>query len=476
MSELELIENEIKSSVDFENNIIEVASCSVDELFSENIPGTTIVGKLVIPEYQRPYVWGEKQINTLLNDLNDYFENNTSSKSWYYLGSIILHKSNNQLNIIDGQQRITTLAIIQSILQENKVPSINYASPLTIENIKQNHKLLSDRLTVDSMIDFKRINFTLVVTSNEDDAYTFFETQNTGGVRLSGSDILKAHHLRAIKEEFKRSDLALKWESQKKVDEVINYLLKARKWNILEFKDVPSYRNLKETKNNLVAEFSERTSSAEHNPAFQMIEVLSDGQRVSFNIPSHIYSVRQPLNNGINFILYFTSFCKIYEDLFIDRKAFIHNEFYKFRDDIIRAVDGTAYLKEFFEISLIIYVSRYGLSKLYEAALWIFRYTYSLRVSNQKTVREDSIPAFIKSNNYIFDKILMSFTHEELIESLKQFSYSVNENNLEGNTVKARFVNRTNSYFSLNLNGGKIIDIYDSCLKQSITAKVKNNG
>ena len=44
----------------------------------------------------------------------------------------------------------------------------------------------------------RQIEFTLVITQSEDDAYQFFETQNTGGVRLSGPDIIKAHHLRAI--------------------------------------------------------------------------------------------------------------------------------------------------------------------------------------------------------------------------------------------------------------------------------------
>lgn len=55
------------------------------------------------------------------------------------------------------------------------------------------------------------INFTLVVTDSEDKAYRFFETQNTGGVRLTGSDIIKTHYLRSI-ERHQQNDYARRWK------------------------------------------------------------------------------------------------------------------------------------------------------------------------------------------------------------------------------------------------------------------------
>lgn len=54
---------------------VQVASCTLQELLNTNqhaIPNTRIAGQLTIPEYQRPYVWREKQINRLLNDLIEY--------------------------------------------------------------------------------------------------------------------------------------------------------------------------------------------------------------------------------------------------------------------------------------------------------------------------------------------------------------------------------------------------------------------
>ncbi|MDI9312821.1 MAG: DUF262 domain-containing protein [Limnohabitans sp.] len=461
-------------------NSIELASCTIAELFTENIPDTEIQGKLVIPEYQRPYVWGEKEVYKLINDLSNYFENQEQVHSMYYIGSIILHKSNGILNIIDGQQRITTLAILQSLFAENKVPSINYASPITILNIKQNQRLIKKLLLENhNNIDFSKINCTLIVTPNEDDAYTFFETQNTGGVRLSGADILKAFHLRAISIEYRRSEFAIKWETQKRVNEIINYILKARRWNILNFVDVPSHRNENETKKQLILDFSEQTQNSNLDIAYHQISYNSNQSGSHIQIPTYLYSIRQPLNNGENFISYLSSFCLIYSDLFLTKKASISSEYYKFYDTVIKPVDGTAYLKELFEIALMIYVSKFGTTNLLEASFWIFRYTYSLRLSNQKTVREDSIPAFIRNNHYIFDIILSCFSHNELIASLKsedQFSYVVNENNLVGNTVKSRFLFRVTNYFKIKTSNENIALVYDNELKDSFTELIKEHG
>ena len=87
--------------------LIKVAVCNVAQLLSSKRIKTEdqryIQGQLSIPEYQRPYVWGEKQIDKLIEDLKDHQEQFTDSP--YYLGSVILHEQDGYLNIIDGQQR-----------------------------------------------------------------------------------------------------------------------------------------------------------------------------------------------------------------------------------------------------------------------------------------------------------------------------------------------------------------------------------
>ena len=75
-----------------------------------------------IPPYQRPYAWKEEQTSELLDDLYD-FHNSESEKSedekeGYFLGSIVLIKKegNPRSEVVDGQQRLTTLTILLSAL------------------------------------------------------------------------------------------------------------------------------------------------------------------------------------------------------------------------------------------------------------------------------------------------------------------------------------------------------------------------
>jgi len=68
--------------------------------------------RFVIPTYQRPYVWGEEQINKLLDDFYD-----ARNDAHYYVGTILLYKQEENKTIyqlIDGQQRFTTLWLVAS--------------------------------------------------------------------------------------------------------------------------------------------------------------------------------------------------------------------------------------------------------------------------------------------------------------------------------------------------------------------------
>jgi len=73
-----------------------------------------------IPAYQRPYAWEVDQIRELLDDLLDAMDNKSTSGGVYFLGSIVLIKSPNdpQSKVIDGQQRLTTLTILLSVLRD----------------------------------------------------------------------------------------------------------------------------------------------------------------------------------------------------------------------------------------------------------------------------------------------------------------------------------------------------------------------
>lgn len=71
---------------------------------------------LTLPSYQRPYSWSVKSANTLFNDTYEAFNNGINE---YRLGSVILHKEgSSKYNIVDGQQRITTLSILLYCLKD----------------------------------------------------------------------------------------------------------------------------------------------------------------------------------------------------------------------------------------------------------------------------------------------------------------------------------------------------------------------
>ena len=71
-----------------------------------------------VPVYQRPYSWDKEQINVLLSDIIGTYMSDAKNDG-YYTGNIILFDKNDKINglitkydIIDGQQRITSFALI----------------------------------------------------------------------------------------------------------------------------------------------------------------------------------------------------------------------------------------------------------------------------------------------------------------------------------------------------------------------------
>ena len=91
--------------------------------------------KYTIHYYQREYRWGRKQVVELINDLTDefntfYCEGDSRAKGpeygYYYMGSVILTKENEEGAIIDGQQRLTTrtlLLIYLNTVKQQKFPN-----------------------------------------------------------------------------------------------------------------------------------------------------------------------------------------------------------------------------------------------------------------------------------------------------------------------------------------------------------------
>lgn len=164
---------------------------------------------LSIPNYQRIYCWEEKNVKCLLDDVFEHVSSEITTP--YRLGTIILHANNGKYDIIDGQQRLVTLALLLSELGiKTSLLKEKFSSQRSIDYVAYNKHLIHDyvgrRLSINDQL-YRLLNlleFSVLVLQNTsiDLAYTFFSNQNSRGVELTDYDLLKAHHLRYIPSTF----------------------------------------------------------------------------------------------------------------------------------------------------------------------------------------------------------------------------------------------------------------------------------
>lgn len=457
---------------------IVVASISVAALLGgELIRGSDdhyIVGRLTIPEYQRPYRWQIKHLQRLLTDLTEYFSppaDATPPEHDFYLGSIIVHQSRpprmrtDVLNIIDGQQRLITLALLAHVLkQRDLAKGIELSSPESQARALHNLRWLEQQSL--PAVDFSRVNITLVVTRSEDDAYHFFETQNTGGVRLDGPAILKAHHLRGVPRQAQDKQ-ARRWEAWGKLDDTMDALMKARHWQRLKWRRLTSHRQPLQMREEIVAELAERTGQGQ-DVAYRTARVSHFVQGQALQVDSG-YAMRQPLNAGTNAIHYFDYFHELRRVVLIRRDDDSIVQFHQFYDELVVKANGSEFLRKLFDCAVLLYVSQFGRQGLLEAGCWLFRVIFSPRLSNEKAVRESTAQSFAE-HNPVLDWIAFSYTHDELIETLQKFSY-VTAERLDVNSVKYRFLRSVQVYFSMGLSepGDALQADFDVQLRQAIS-------
>ena len=147
--------------------------------------------KLAIPEYQRPYSWSVESTNTLFMDIYEAYKEGLSE---YRLGSVILHKNNEVYNIVDGQQRITTLSILLYCLGYGELGLLNerynsFSENVIINNFQILKKKVSELKKKESFKAYLLKNCTVVkiVTDEEQEAFQFFDSQNSRGKGIGSS-------------------------------------------------------------------------------------------------------------------------------------------------------------------------------------------------------------------------------------------------------------------------------------------------
>ena len=232
-----------------------------------------------IPNYQRPYAWTTEQTEQLLVDLINALGDETTDINNippYFLGNIVLIKpiGRCESEVVDGQQRLTTLTILFSVLREllpthksfletligqpenlltgtpasprlvlrkrdynffeeyiqnsnglEQLQNIHFDSlPDSQRNIAENTSFLLERITKELPEESQKLRLTqfilqrcylvIVHTPDFDSAYKIFSVLNDRGLDLSITDILKADVIGKLSNNIKQEEIyTRKWEN-----------------------------------------------------------------------------------------------------------------------------------------------------------------------------------------------------------------------------------------------------------------------
>lgn len=213
---------------------------SVEELLGKN---------LVIPNYQRPYKWTERNITDLLLDIQKSIEDHKRypDSFKYRVGTIILHevKNQDQYEIVDGQQRVLSFVLLKLCLNSEFSCSLlnqNFTNKDTQKNLYENYKTIREWLLSLSDQVKNEINKALadilevvvIIVSEISEAFQLFDSQNSRGKALYPHDLLKAYHLREIHDKYDMQNAVVKWESKqpKEIRELFDlYLFPIWNWS-----------------------------------------------------------------------------------------------------------------------------------------------------------------------------------------------------------------------------------------------------
>jgi uncharacterized protein with ParB-like and HNH nuclease domain len=168
-----------------------------------------------IPAYQRGYRWTERQVIDLLNDIKEFI---TEEKEGFYCiqPMVIKMKENNCWEVIDGQQRLTSIYIILSVLEHSEKFGINYetrekskefliniSEEYKDENIDYYHMVNAKKQVENFFLEFEdlieRFLHTLLndvrfiwYQTDEADPVKVFTRLNIGKIPLTNSELIKA--------------------------------------------------------------------------------------------------------------------------------------------------------------------------------------------------------------------------------------------------------------------------------------------
>ena len=237
-------------------------SLSVNRLLNEDT--------YAIPLYQRNFAWTYEEIEQLLNDVADAFQENRDN---YYIGTLVVNKENDLFKIIDGQQRTTALNLIALALKHefgfDRLKAVNLTFPArkkSNENIQKlftkqkiseddeneltrgyGHakdaleKVLGDRqLDSQSFVDylFKNVIIFRSILPEDLDLNLYFERFNSRGEQLEAHEILKAQMMAKFGEDQEMAQkFARIWDACAEFDKPVSSQFKMRRKRADDFQE-----------------------------------------------------------------------------------------------------------------------------------------------------------------------------------------------------------------------------------------------
>ena len=354
---------------------------------------------LGIPEYQRPYKWSPQSVLTLINDIYTAFKNNMLE---YRIGTVVLHNTPTQLNIVDGQQRLTTLAILFFAINELGINELSSSlldakyNQLSSEAIVRNLSVIRKRLMdfekqeLESYSNYLLDHCTVVkiVTKDEQEAFQFFDSQNSRGKELAPHDLLKSYHLREMNDESERLkiDIVNTWESTKQselenlfADNLFPLIRWYKNKNGLNYsiKQIDAFKGIKKSNNYNFSIYNKASNLYVEKFNYEGLYELASGKALNQ------FQLTQPLIAGSRFFQYTQHYLNLYKTL---EKRIFHsfNE-----NEIIQSGSGDHYIYNLFINILMFYVDRFNINSLTETRLLFFyKWAYSLRVCMKAVYRE----------------------------------------------------------------------------------------
>lgn len=444
------------------NHAVEPTIYAVNEILQQN---------LSIPPYQRPYKWEKNQVEQLLNDILNH-KNNNKYNNRYRIGSLILCIDRNikndasfkdfSIDIVDGQQRITTLllilAILKTNLQNSLFESLMYNHSSSYENIAKNKIVISNWIEEQNFDENKKIDFFNYITNrcelvqvivyNISEAFQMFDSQNGTGKELEPYNLLKAYHLRAIQSPKNQKEYDVKWENavkyyyakeDKNIDilkQLFNeQLYRTRIWSKNEY----AYTFSKQK----IDEFKGISINAQSAPVYSYLNPIllnflvtnflkDEGHNTSSSVlnkyldsiqPDCFIFLNQLIVNGEAFFEYINKYIEMYKTLFlldIDINGF--QSFYK-EKCLYEKKDrnGDRYLRELYKSLIISLFDRFGENGLMPSVYkMLYAFVFKNRIEKKSVFYQTVVNIPIESESNPFDIINQAKNLNEIkkIESM----------------------------------------------------------